>query len=124
MTISFRFWIQIVFILALKWPKKRIFGSEFWARQQQKCYRNLFLGHFETPKDYGRHCHRYLGNVKFFQVIWIKKRCQKQNFCSGSRVNSRVNLQGTMVTEHPRRWCIKILTIVQFQVQLELEIIN
>ena len=23
-------------------------------------------GHFETPKEYGRHCHRYLGKIEFF----------------------------------------------------------
>ena len=51
--------------------------------KRQKCYRNPFLGPFETPKEYGRHCHRYLGKVKFFRVIWITKRCQKCDFCLG-----------------------------------------
>ena len=89
-----------MFILALKRPKKRIFGSKFWSHRRQKCYRNPFLGHFETPKEYGRHCHRYLGKVKFFRVIWITKRCQKCDFCSGRalkappscRVNRKINM--------------------------------
>ena len=63
--------------------RSSIFRSKFWAGWRQKCYRNPFLDHFETPKECGRHCHRYLGKVKFFRVIWITKRCQKRDFCSG-----------------------------------------
>ena len=59
------------------------FGSEFLAHWRQKCYRNPFLGHFETPKEYGRHCHSYLGKVKFFRVNWITKMYQKRNFSLG-----------------------------------------
>merc|ERR1712240_654237 len=70
-------------ILALKRPKNHIFGSEFWSRRRLKCYRNPFLGHFETPKVYGRHCHSYLVKVKFFRVNWITKMYQKRNFSSG-----------------------------------------
>ena len=32
---------------------------------------------------YGRHCHRYLGKVKFFQINWITKMYQKRHFSSG-----------------------------------------
>ena len=55
-TISFGFGIPILVILAQKRPKKGIFGSEFWSRQQQKCYRNPLLGHFETPKGAKNFC--------------------------------------------------------------------
>ena len=72
-TISFGFWIPILVI----------FGSEFWSHQRQKCYRNPFLGHFETLKEYGRNGHSYLGKVKFFRVNWITKMYQKRNFSSG-----------------------------------------
>ena len=87
-TISFGFWIPIVFILVLKRPKNCIFGSKYWACWRQKCYRNPFLGPFETPKEFGRHCHRYLGKVKFFWVIWITKRWQKREFCSGGALKA------------------------------------
>ena len=58
-------------------------APKFWSCWRQKCYRNPFLGHFETLKEYGRHCYRYMGKVKFFRAIWITKRCQKRDFCSG-----------------------------------------
>ena len=32
---------------------------------------------------YGRHCHSYLGKIKFFWVNWITKMFQKRNFSSG-----------------------------------------
>ena len=88
--------MPIVFILALKRPKNCIFGSEFWSRRRQKCYRDPFLGHFETPKEYGRHCHRYLGKVKFFRDIWITKRCQKRDFCSGGALKAPPLMVGLM----------------------------
>ena len=56
--------------------------SNFWI-WKQKCYRNSFLGHFEILKEYGRHCHRYFGKVKYFWVIWITKWCHKQDFVQG-----------------------------------------
>ena len=99
-TISFGFWIPIVFILALKRPKNRIFGSKFWARRRQKCYRNPFLGHFETPKEYGSHCHRYVGKVKFFRVIWITKRCQK---CFKSPPWTNIAFLAPFVIQMPRK---------------------
>ena len=40
--------------------------------------RNPFLGHFEPPKEYGRHCHRYLGKVNFFGSIGSKKVPKRQ----------------------------------------------
>ena len=69
-----------MFILALKSPKKHIFRSKFWSHQRQKCYRNLFLCHFETPKEYGRHLHRYLGKVKFFWDQLDHKNVPKTEF--------------------------------------------
>ena len=60
-----------------------LFVSEIWSCRQQKCFRNPFLGHFETLKEYRSHCHRYLGKVKFFRGIWITKRCQNAIFVQG-----------------------------------------
>ena len=39
-----------------------------------------FFCHFKPPKEYGRHCHRYLRKVKFFWVIWITKEVPKTLF--------------------------------------------
>ena len=38
----------------------------------QKFYRNPFFRHFKPPKEYGRHCHRYLGKVKFLDLAVAK----------------------------------------------------
>ena len=66
------FWAKNLF--QKNFPRLFLSPNQSWARRQQKCYRNPFLGQFETPKEYGRHCHRYLEKVKFFRVIWITKR--------------------------------------------------
>ena len=69
------------------------FADPNFGPTDNKNTRNLFLGHFETPKEYGRHCHRYLGKVKYFWVIWITKRCQKRDFCSGGGLKAPPNTQ-------------------------------
>ena len=64
-----QFWVQDINfrVFSLKrMPKKQISRSGICHHQQQKCYRNPFFCHFKPPKEYGRHCHRYLGKVKFF----------------------------------------------------------
>ena len=71
------------FILMKISIKNSIFRSEFWSCQWQKWYRNPFSGHFETPKEYWRHCHIYLGKVKFFGGDLDQKSCQKCDFSSG-----------------------------------------
>ena len=37
----------------------------------------------ECFNECNRHCHRYLGKVKFFWVNWITKRCQNTDFTQG-----------------------------------------
>ena len=93
-TISFWFWIPILVILAPKSPKIHISKFKFWSYWQQKWYRNPFLGHIEPPKEYGRHCHRYLGKFKLFWVNWITKRYQKRNFSSGWAFKAPLPLAG------------------------------
>ena len=60
--------------------KKWILWSGNCHHWQQKCYRNPFFGRFETPKGYGRHHHRFLGKVKFFQLNIIRFRGQNSSF--------------------------------------------
>ena len=62
-------WQSLVTISFVFLIPNRISRSKFWSHWWQKCYRYPFLGHFETPKECGRYCHRYLGKVIFFQVI-------------------------------------------------------
>ena len=71
-----------MFVLAL------FFRSEFWAHRRQKCYKNPFLGPFETPKEYGRHCHRYLGKVKFFGTFGSQKGAKNAIFVQGGALKA------------------------------------
>ena len=82
-TICFGFCIPILVILAPKKTKKTHFRIQILVSLTKKCYRNPYLGYLEPPKEYRRHCHRYLGKVIFFVSIGSKKRCQKRNFSSG-----------------------------------------
>ena len=53
---------------------------EFWSCRQQKCNWNPLVGFFEPLKEYGRHCHRYLGKVKFIWVQLDHKKVPKMQF--------------------------------------------
>ena len=86
-TICLGFCIQILVILASKSQKKFISRFKFWYCWQQKCYRNPFLGHLEPPKEYGRHCHRYLVWEKsiFFGSIGSQKGAKNAIFLQGGQ---------------------------------------
>ena len=54
-----------------------VLNINFCHFSPQKWYRNPLLGHFVPPKEYGRHCHRYLGKFKFFGSIGSQKVAKK-----------------------------------------------
>ena len=50
--------------------QKTTFWIQILVPPPKICHKNIFSHQFETPKEYGRHFHRYLGKVKIFQIIW------------------------------------------------------
>ena len=51
-------------------------------KQDLKCILN---GQFEPLKEYGRHCHRYLGKVNFFGSIGSQKFAKNAIFLQGGQ---------------------------------------
>ena len=82
-TICFGFCIPILVILAPKKAKKTHFRIQILVSLTKKCYRNPYLGYLEPPKEYRRHCHRYLGKVIFFVSIGSKKGAKNAIFLQG-----------------------------------------
>ena len=58
-------------MLATKKTKKNEFyDPKISTADKKKCSKNHIFCHFEAPKGYGRVCHKFIGKVKKFGLIW------------------------------------------------------